>query len=154
MGSFSIDNYIALSSCVISLAALLISYITNKKTKALDLALKQQQLHKHEQEEIDNKKADMEVNVVDTPRGEMNILRFYNKGRVKACNVKFEITDDPEGFITICVQNDYLPYPILQPQQNFDIRFLNYGEKPHQTIKITWDDDFGKGRYKEMVVDM
>ena len=26
--------------------------------------------------------------------------------------------------------------------------------KPHQTIVITWDDEFAKGRSKEMIVDM
>lgn len=154
MEPFSNANWIALVSCLISLIALVKSFLTDRKAKKLDLQLKQQQIQTHEQEAIECKKADVEVNVVHTPRGEMNILRFYNKGKAIARNVLFDITDDTEDHITLNIQKDYLPYPKLQPQQSFDIRFLNYRQKPHQTIKITWDDEFGKGRNKEMVVDM
>ena len=154
MEPFSNANWIALVSCVISLIALVKSFLTDRKAKKLDLQLKQQQLQKHEQEETESKKADVEVNIISSPRGEMDILRFYNKGKEIAYNVNFDILDDPEDDISLSIQVDYLPYPKLQPQQSFDIRFLNYSQKPHQTIKITWDDEFGKGRCKEMVVDM
>lgn len=154
MESFTIANWIALASVIISLVALIKSFLTDRKAKELDLQLKQQQIQTHEQETIGNKKADMEVNVVHTPRGEMNILRFYNKGKAIARNVMFDITDDPEDYITLCMQKDFLPYPKLHPQQSFDVRFLNSASKPHQTIKLVWDDDLGKGQSKEMVVDM
>lgn len=42
----------------------------------------------------------------------------------------------------------------LLPQQCFDIVYVQFSHEPHHTILMTWDDDFGKGRSKEMVVDM
>lgn len=154
METFTIANWIALASVAISLVALVKSFLTDRKAKKLDLRLKQQQIQTHEQEAVESKKADIEVNIVHTPRGEMNILRFYNKGKAIAKNVLFDITDDPEDDITLSMRKDFLPYPKLHPQQGFDIRFLNSSSKPHQTIMLVWDDDFGKGRSKEMVVDM
>lgn len=154
MEQFTIANWIALASAIISLVALVKSFLTDRKTKDLDLKLKQQQIKSHEQETIENQKADIEVNVVHTPRGEMNILRFYNKGKAVAQNITFDITDDPEDDITLSMRKDFLPYPKLHPQQSFDVRFLNSSSKPHQTVKLVWHDAFGKGRNKEMTVDM
>lgn len=154
MEQFTISNWIALASVVISLVALIKSFLTDRKAKILDLKLKQQQIQTHEQEKIANKKADIEVNVVHTPQGEMNILRFYNKGKAIAQNITFDIIDDPEDYITLRMSEDYLPYPKLHPQQSFDVRFLNHAQKPHQIIKFVWDDNYGKERSKEMIVDM
>lgn len=39
-------------------------------------------------------------------------------------------------------------------QQCFDIVYVEFYHKPHHTILMTCDDDFGKERSKEMVVDM
>ena len=154
MEHFTISNWIALASVAISLVALVKSFLTDRKAKNLDLQIKQQQIQSHEQAKIESQKADIEVNVVPTPRGEMNILRFYNNGKAIAQNVTFYITDDPEDYITLNMSNAFLPYPKLHPQQCFDVRFLNCASKPHQTIKLVWDDDFGKERSKEMIVDM
>lgn len=154
MEQFTIADWIALVSVIISLIALVKSFLTDRKAKDLDLQLKQQQIQAHEQDVIESKKADIEVNVIQTPRGEMNSLRFYNKGKAIAMNIKFDITDDPEDNIMIRMSKDFLPYPMLHPQQSFDVRFLNQAKKPHQTIKIVWDDAYEKNRSKEMTVDM
>lgn len=82
MEHFTISNWIALASVAISLVALVKSFLTDRKAKNLDLQIKQQQIQSHEQAKIESQKADIEVNVVPTPRGEMNILRFYNKGKL------------------------------------------------------------------------
>lgn len=84
----------------------------------------------------------------------MDILRFYNKGNSAALNINFSIPSDPEDLISLNMTDDYLPYPKLLPQQNFDVRYYCSSHKPHQTILITWNDDFGKNRAKEMVIDM
>lgn len=154
MEQFTIADWIALVSVIISLIALVKSFLTDRKAKDLDLQLKQQQIQAHEQDVIESKKADIEVNVIQTPRGEMNSLRFYNKGKAIAMNIKFDITDDPEDNIMLRMSKDFLPYPMLHPQQSFDVRFLNQAKKPHQTIKIVWDDAYEKNRSKEMTVDM
>lgn len=101
------------------------------------------------------KKADVEVEVIETSSKRRDVLRFYNKGKAPAINVSFEITSD-EGVddIELNMPPDYLPYPKLISFQKFEVEFYNNGYKPHQTIVITWDDEFAKGRSKEMVVDM
>lgn len=101
MEQFTIANWIAMASVCISLVALLKSFLTDRKAKKLDLKLKQQQIQTHEQETIESQKADIEVNVVQTPRGEMNCLRFYNKGKAIAQNITFDIIDDSEDYITL-----------------------------------------------------
>ena len=100
MEQFTIANWIALASVIISLVALVKSFLTDRKAKDLDLLLKEQQIQTHKQEVIESQKADIEVNVIQTPRGEMNCLRFYNKGKAIAQKINFEITDDPENDIT------------------------------------------------------
>lgn len=152
MESFTNANWIALLSALISLIALIKSFLTDRKAKNMDLKLKEMQLQKHNKEEIESKKADIEVNVVETPRGQHNKLRFYNKGKSVAYNVRFEIPTDTEDNVQLYMSEKYLPYPKLQPQQSFDIVYLDFASVPHHTIVITWDDDFSKSRSKEMVI--
>ena len=66
----------------------------------------------------------------------MNILKIYNKGQAKAYNVNFAILDDPEENISLNMPDNYLPYPILLPQQSFEVRYILFRRRPHFTIKI------------------
>lgn len=155
MLNFDTSNWIALASTVISLIALLKSFWTGRKAKQLDLLLKQQQLQQHAFEINESKKADVEVNAILSSNGYGGVLKFYNKGNAVASNVSFSIPSD-EGVdnIRLRMSNDYLPYPKLQPQQGFEIKYQDFSDVPHQRIHIVWDDDFAKGRAKDMVVDM
>lgn len=83
------------------------------------------------------------------------VLKFYNKGNAVASNIKFSIpSDDGIDGIKLRMSGDYLPYPMLQPQQGFEVRYQNISVAPHQKIHIEWDDNFAKGRSKDMVIDM
>lgn len=154
MEAITVSDWIALGSVFISFVALVKSFLTGRKAKKIDLLLKQQQLAKQELEEVESKKADVEVNVVEMPRGNNNLLRFYNKGKSPAYQIKVVLPLDKNDDIKFAIPNDYLPYPKLMPQQSFDISYLDLGCMPHQTVEITWDDDFEKNRKKEMVVVM
>lgn len=149
------SDYIAAGSLLVAIVALIKSFLSDRRVKKLDVLLKEKELQHHEADEEDMKKADVEVEVVETGSKKMDVLRFYNKGQAAALNVSFEITSD-EGVddITLNMLDDYLPYPKLISFQKFEVPFYNNGYKPHQTIMITWDDEFAKGRSKEMVVDM
>lgn len=119
------------------------------------MLLKQKELQHHEADEEDMKKADVEVEVIETSSKKLNKLRFYNKGKADAVNVSFEIISDTGvDEVMLRMNPNYLPYPKLISFQNFEVPFYNGSTKPHQTIVITWDDEFAKGRSKEMVVDM
>ena len=149
------SDYIAAGSLLVAIIALIKSFLSDRKVKTLDVQLKEKELEHHKADEEDLKKADVEVEVIETGPKKMDLLRFYNKGQAATLNVSFDIISD-EGVddITLNMRDDYLPYPKLISFQKFEIPFYNNGYKPHQTIMITWDDEFSKGRIKEMVVDM
>ena len=151
----SVSDYIAAGSLLVAIVALVKSFLSDRKVKKLDVLLKEKELQHHEADEEDMKKADVEVEVIETAPKKMNKLRFYNKGKADAVNVNFEISSDTGiDEITLNMNPDYLPYPKLISFQNFEVPFYNDSRKPHQTIVITWDDEFAKGRSKEMIVDM
>ena len=151
----SVSDYIAAGSLLVAIIALIKSFLSDRKVKTLDVQLKEKELEHHKADEEDLKKADVEVEIIETGPKKMDVLRFYNKGQAEAVNVSFVITSD-EGVddITLNMSPDYLPFPKLLPFQKFEVPFYNNSSKPHQTIMITWDDEFAKGRSKEMVVDM
>ncbi|MGM9752992.1 MAG: hypothetical protein ACI3ZK_02935 [Candidatus Cryptobacteroides sp.] len=151
----SVSDYIAAGSLLVAVIALVKSFLSDRKVKKLDVQLKEKELQHHEADEEDAKKADVEVEIVETGPKKLARLRFYNKGKSDAANVNFSIpTDDVENKIVLRMQPDYLPYPKLISYQRFEVPYFNSSGKPHQTIVITWDDEFAKGRKKEMVVDM
>jgi hypothetical protein len=149
-----VSNIIALGSLILSLVAFIKSCFAERRSKKLDVILKERELIEKKKADDDAKKADIEVNFVETAKGQMNKLRFYNKGQAIAYNVEFDIPSDKDDLICLRMAKDYLPFPKLQPYQNFDICYYNNSHKSHQTIIMTWDDDFGKNRSKEMVIDM
>lgn len=149
------DTIISIISVIISLAAVIVSIFSDRKTKQLDLKLKQMELTTKEKESEESKKAEVEVNVVETATKQPNKLWFYNKGKAVARNIRFTIpTDEEADDIQLRKSHDYLPYPQLLPQQSFDVAYINFSNLPHQTIAITWEDDFSKERKVDMVVDM
>ena len=151
----SVSDYIAAGSLLVAIIALIKSFLSDRKVKTLDLQLKEKELEHHKADEEDLKKADVEVEVIETGPKKMDVLRFYNKGQAAAVNVSFEITSDKViDEISLNMRSDYLPFPKLLPFQKFEVPFYNNSSKPHQTIMITWDDEYAKDRSKEMVVDM
>lgn len=150
-----ISDWIALGSFVVALIALILSVLTGRKAKVLDLKLKEMELEENKQQMEDRKKANVEVNVIETPQGRANVLRFYNKGQAIATDVCFSIpSDDGIDQVQLLIQKDYLPFPQLLPQQSFDVSYYDFGDKPHQTILITWNDDFATDRSNTVVVDL
>ncbi len=151
----NVSDYIAAGSLLVAVIALIKSFLSDRRVKKLDVLLKEKELQHHEANEKEAMKADVEVEVIETGPKKLNVLRFYNKGQAAAINISFEIpSDDGIDDITLKMSPDYLPYPKILPYQKFEVPFYNQGIKSHQTILITWDDEFDKGRSKEMVVDM
>ena len=90
-----VSDYIALGSLLVAFVALIKSFLSDRKVKAMDLLLKQRELEKANLEDDEIRKADVEVNVVETPQGSYNKLRFYNKGKSSAYNIyilKYHLT--------------------------------------------------------------
>lgn len=151
---FSISDFIAAGSLLVAIIALVKSFLSDRKLKRLDIQLKEMELQHHKADEEDAKKADIEVEVIETASKMMDKLRFYNKGQAPASNVSFDISTDTDDEIQFDMTPNYLPYPKLLSYQKFELSYYNGSYKPHHTIVITWDDEFEKGRSKEMVVDL
>ena len=150
-----LSDYIAAGSLLVSIVAVITSVVSGKKVKDLDLQLKEKELEVHKENELELKKADVEVSMHERSGNKLNALRFYNKGKAPAMNVIFEIVSDKkDNDISLNMSNDYLPFPKLLPYQNFEIPYYDCGSKPYHTFLITWDDEFGKGRSKEMVIEL
>ena len=150
-----LSDYIAAGSLLVAFIALVKSFISDRKVKKLDLAIKEKELALHQVNELDQKKADIEVEMVESPGTKFNRLRFYNKGKAVARNISFQIvSDEADNNIVLNMKQDFIPYPLLQPYQRFEVSYHEYGEKPYHTFIITWDDDFAQQRSKEMVVEL
>ena len=130
----NVSDYIAAGSLLVAVIALVKSFLSDRRVKKLDVLLKEKELQHHEANEEEARKADVEVEVIETGPKKMNVLRFYNKGQAPAINVSFEIpSDDGVDDVTLNMSPDYLPYPKLLSYQKFEVPFYNQGSKPHQT---------------------
>lgn len=150
----SISEFIGIAGFVLAVVSFVWNILNNRKLKKLDLQLKEAELEKEKKSKENALKADIEVNHIETIKGKKDRLRFYNKGMAVATNVRVDFPSDGDNKIGLSIVKDYLPYPKLLPQQSFDIPYSYYGVKPHQTIIMTWDDDFGKDQKKEMIIDI
>lgn len=150
-----ITEWVAIGGLFISTITLIKSFFSDKKLKQLDRIIKKNELYQQEKAKIDGLKANVEVNVIETGSGKPKILRFYNKGQADAFNISFEISsDEKDDYIRLNMPHDYLPYPKLLPFQSFEVKYFSAGLRLQQSIHISWDDSYSKGRSKDMVVDM
>lgn len=75
----NVSDWIALGSLLVAIIALAKSFLSDRKIKNMDLAIKEYDLEAKQKEEEEQKKADVEVNVVETAgANKTNLLRFYN----------------------------------------------------------------------------
>jgi hypothetical protein len=147
-------NLLSILSFIVSTLAVIYTWVNGKKIHDLDLLIKEHEVKKNQIEEDEKMMASIECNVIESSGNEMNRIIFYNKGRNAAKNIDFDCIDDPNDSITFNVSENFLPYPKLLPQQSFSIYYIEYGNKPHYTFKITWDDDFSSNRSIEQIVDL
>ena len=151
----SASLWISLVSVIIAAISLVKSFFTDRKAKKLDLILKEKNVEETKRREENNKKADLEASVIETPSGKRDILRIYNKGEHEATDVRIEISKkDETDMINLLTVDGYFPYPKLLPQQNIDIPYSTYSDLPHHTVRLTWDDAFEINRSKEIVLDL
>ena len=73
----SLSDYIAAGSLFVAFVALVKSFLSDRRVKKLDVLLKEKELQHHEADEEDMKKADIEVEVIETAPKKMDKLRFY-----------------------------------------------------------------------------
>lgn len=136
---------ISIISCVIALGSLafaLYKYASyDKKNAQYDAFIKENQVQTLKQEAELSKRAKVSANPYSSKNGTMKV-KIYNSGKAIARNVNFDTIDDIT--LQVACADSLLPYPLLNPQDSFEVVIYYWGEKTVCQIKITWEDECGK----------
>jgi hypothetical protein len=126
-------------SILTAVFAVFIFFFYDRKLKEQDKKINEYQLRKLQEEESENKKAQIRGNIIKGEKGKRT-FKIYNSGKSAARNIRLEGTK-VEG---IFMRDDILfPYELLNPQDYTDIIMLLTTNCP-DTIKVKyiWDDDY------------
>lgn len=124
---------------VIAIALTIVIYFKHdKRLKKQEERLNAYQLRKIDNEESENKKAQIKGNIVKNGSGN-RILKISNSGKSIARNVRIEYCGNMNGIIP---RDDHFPYELLNPQDSTEIYLLLCEGKSKLSIKYIWDDDF------------
>lgn len=143
-----------MASIIISIIALLGSLATyiihDHKIKEQEKKINEYQLAKFKEEEEENKKALISGNIIKIERSQ-RVLKIYNKGKATATNINIQGLDIRE----IELQDNILPYELLNPQDYAQIKFLIIMNAP-STIKLTytWDDAYQTGNSSTQILPL
>lgn len=88
-----------------------------------------------------SKRAKVSANLYSSKNGTIKV-KIYNSGKAIARNVNFDTIDDIT--LHVACADSLLPYPLLNPQDSFEVVIHYWGEKSVCQIKITWEDECGK----------
>ncbi|SFP58443.1 hypothetical protein SAMN03159463_04513 [Mesorhizobium sp. NFR06] len=104
-----------------------------------------------EKESLENeslRKADISANFIAIGKGER--LKVFNRGRGTARNVRIEILDGEELFMSSDIGRKF-PVPILEQHQSVELIVSRHMQSPNRAhIKLVWDDESGTNREKEL----
>ncbi|WP_321517944.1 hypothetical protein [uncultured Bacteroides sp.] len=127
---------------LIAIALTIVMYFKHdKRLKRQEEKLNAYQLKKIDNEEAENKKAQIKGNIVKSGNGS-RVLKIFNSGKSIARNVRIEYLGDMEGIIP---RDNHFPYELLNPQDNTEIYLLLCGGASKLSIKYIWDDESKEG---------
>ena len=136
---------ISIVSCVIALGSVMFAIYKfasyDKKNAQYDAFIKEHQVQTLKQEVELSKRAKVSVNLYSSKNGTIKV-KIYNSGNAIARNVNFDTIDDIT--LHVACADFLLPYPLLNPQDSFEVVIHYWGEKSVCQIKITWEDECGK----------
>ena len=143
-----------MASIIISILALIATvytyFVHDRKIKRQESIINEYQLAKFKEEEEEGKKALISGNIIKTERSQ-RVLKIYNKGKATATNINIQGLDIRE----IELQDNILPYELLNPQDYAQIKFLIVMNAP-STIKLTytWDDAYQTGNSSTQILPL
>ena len=136
---------ISIISCVIALGSLAFTLykftLYDKKNASLDAQIKENQVRTLKEEEELSKRAQVCANPYSSKNGIIKV-KFFNKGKAVAKNINLK-----EYNAEICdvLNVDTLfPYPLLNPQESFEVLFAYIGDEKVSQITISWEDISGE----------
>jgi len=144
---------------VLSFLALIISAYSMKKT--FDFNKRQEQfievndrlnkklLEKENEEDIQNKQADISANFYKSGKSDWR-LKVFNKGKATARNVRLVVLDDADLLNDRDIARKF-PHPILEQYQSVEILAYVHMQSADRThIKLIWDDPHQNDNEKEL----
>ncbi|MCL2328595.1 MAG: hypothetical protein FWC39_08815 [Bacteroidetes bacterium] len=147
-----IENIISAISIGLSLLAIAGTIFVyckhDKKLKKQEEKLNAYQLKKFENEEIENKKAQIRGSII---RGEKDRrdLRICNEGKSPAKNICVDFLDNFVGHnksdVKVTIKNYPSPFELLNVNDHFDIIMYPHAYRfsiDVLKVKLTWEDDF------------
>ena len=141
----TVSIIISIISCVIALGSVTFSIYKfasyDKKIASLDTTIKEYQVKSLKKEDELSKRAKIGANPYSNKNGLIKV-KFYNSGKSIAHNINFETIDDIE--LQVFDLDTLLPFPILNPQESFEVQMRYWGQEAVCRIKITWEDECGK----------
>lgn len=136
---------ISIISCVIALGSVVFSIYKftsyDKKIASLDTTIKEYQVKTLKKEDELSKRAKIGATPYSNKNGLIKV-KFYNSGKAIAHNINFETIDDIK--LQVFDLDTLLPFPILNPQESFEVQMRYWGEEAVCRIKITWKDECGE----------
>ena len=106
---------------------------------------------KYKEELINNKKADIKIEIIKTG-GEMRIILVTNIGQSIAKNICIDWKDIASDRIRINEMHK-LPFPFLNKSESFDFYALvNYPENNKPVITVMWEDSFSNDNRKDIIL--
>ena len=135
---------ISIISCVIALGSVVFSIYKftsyDKKIANLDKTINEYQVKTLKKEDELSKRAKIGANPYSNKNGLIKV-KFYNSGKAIARNINFETIDDIE--LQVFDLDTLLPFPMLNPQESFEVQMRYWGRETVCQIKITWEDESG-----------
>lgn len=167
MNIMETSDIIAILALLVSVVSMGWTWSTRNKLSKQQLALNEQQdlinmqqlilneqiLVKNKEEEESKKKANVQAKAVRKPK--MWAVSIRNTGHATAKNVRLSSSDIEceESGIVLLTESGLLPYPLLHPNEEFEIcAMLNSEHNPTPRITLTWDDDYSNANEKEQVI--
>lgn len=143
----------------IALVALLIALWTawrtdrfNKRQAAFEETAERLNLlliEKESAETVAQNRADISANFYRSGKHDYR-LKVFNRGHGTASNVRFEVLDESDLFIGSDIERKF-PAPTLERHQSLElIAAVHMGSPSRAHIRLSWDDETGKGHTKEL----
>ena len=138
----TVSIIISTISCVIALGGVVFSIYKftsyDKKIASLDTTIKEYQVKTLKKEDELSKRAKIGANPYSNKNGLIKV-KFYNSGKAVAHNINFETVDDIE--LQVFDLDTLLPFPILNPQERYEVQMRYWGQETVCQIKVTWEDE-------------
>lgn len=143
----------SLASAVVASVALIVSVISIRKTNKFGETtdrLNRLLIEREQAEGLTAKQADLSANIISFGKAKYR-LKIFNRGKGVAKNVRLvDMDTDNTVLIASDIQRKF-PVPVLEQHQSVELAAaVTLGSGPRVHIKLTWDDETGENREKEL----